>query len=126
LRSLLTALVTKTRPPQTTGLECARPGIAVRQRTFSPVFGSQRSGRFCRSATPEACGPRKEGQLPAAVFGAGRAGGRAPAVLSMRRAGFAFAAPAGAHVLRSRIMRRGVQSSVMREKLTRPPSARAR
>ena len=74
-----TALVTKIRCPQTTGLECASPGIGVRQRMFSPVLPFHRSGRFCRSATPEACGPRKEGQLPFEVFGSGRAGGRAAA-----------------------------------------------
>ena len=32
---------------------------------FSPFLPSQRSGRFCRSATPDACGPRNDGQLPA-------------------------------------------------------------
>ena len=35
---LLIAVVTKTRSPQTIGLECARPGIGVRHRTFAPVW----------------------------------------------------------------------------------------
>src|SRR5260221_10255483 len=68
---LLTALVTKTRSPHTTGLECARPGIGVRHRTFSPLAPSQRSGRCCPSATPDARVPRNEGQLPASAVAAG-------------------------------------------------------
>ena len=68
---LLTALVTKIRSPHTTGLECARPGIGVRHRMFSPLAPSQRSGRFCPSATPEACAPAE--RRPAA--GAAAAGG---------------------------------------------------
>src|SRR5215207_10647443 len=35
---LLMALVTKIRSPQTTGLECASPGMGVRHRMFSPVL----------------------------------------------------------------------------------------
>jgi hypothetical protein len=48
---LLIAVVTNTRSPQTIGLECARPGMAVRHRMFSPVRVFQLSGRFCPSAT---------------------------------------------------------------------------
>ena len=39
-----TALVTKTRSPQTTGLEWPRPGIGVFQATFVPAVTSQVSG----------------------------------------------------------------------------------
>src|SRR6266550_6265745 len=81
--SLLTALVRKIRFPQTTGLECASPGIGVRHRTFSPVLAFQWSGRFWPSAMPDACAPRKDGQLPFVVFGFGRSGARAPAVSAM-------------------------------------------
>src|SRR5215207_1346065 len=125
--SLLTELVTKILSPQTTGLECARPGIGVRQRTFSPFAPSQRSGRFCPSATPAACRPRNAGQLPATASGPPRgAGARAKAVLTMRRVGLTLTSPAGDQVLRSRIIRRGAQSSATRSKPTRPPPARTR
>ena len=43
---------------------------------FSPFAASQRSGRFCPSATPEARGPRNDGQLPAAGAAAGIAHAR--------------------------------------------------
>src|SRR3954466_14420257 len=61
---LLIAVVTKTRLPQTIGLECARPGIGVRQRTCSPLVPFHLSGRCWPSATPDALGPRNDGQLP--------------------------------------------------------------
>src|SRR3954471_18417104 len=60
--SLLTAVVTKTRPPQTIGDECAKPGIGAFQRTLRPVFTSQVAGGCWPSATPEASVPRKDGQ----------------------------------------------------------------
>src|ERR1043165_4445539 len=99
--SLLTALVTNILSPQTTGLECASPGIGVRHRMFSPVLTSHLSGRFCFSTTPEACVPRNEGQLPFAPFGSGRvdeADAIFPAVLTMCRADMVFTSLAGAHV----------------------------
>src|SRR6185369_6522618 len=108
--SLLTAVVTKIRFPQTTGLECASPGIGVRQRMFSPVLPFHLSGRFCPSATPEACGPRNEGQLPLSLA-IGRAGGRAVATLTMSRGGTTTVSLAGIHLLRSIIIRRGTHSS---------------
>src|SRR6516225_9628352 len=57
------AVVTKTRSPNTMGLECARPGISVFQATFCDLPASQETGGLAPSATPEACGPRKVGQL---------------------------------------------------------------
>jgi hypothetical protein len=120
LASALTALVTKTRSPQTIGLECASPGIGVRQRTCSPVLGFQVSGSRIPSAIPAACAPRNDGQLPAG--GAeGVAGGFAMAWTVMRRGGIAAVSVAGRHVLRSRIIRRGRQSSAMTANVTSPP-----
>ncbi len=104
--------MTKRRSPQTTGLECASPGIGVRHNTFSPVFGSQRSGRFCPSATPDAFGPLKDGQLPFASAGRGSAGGRSGPERTIFRSGIGSASPSGRHVLALRIMRRGTQSSL--------------
>ena len=100
--SLLTALVTKIRFPQTTGLEWASPGIGVRQRMFCPVLAFHSSGRFWPSATPDACGPRNEGQLP--LSGIAREGGFAFDVVVMFRAGLAATVPAGTHVPPSRII----------------------
>ena len=45
LPRLLTALVTKTRSPQTTGLEWPSPGIATCHRMFLPLLPSHSSGR---------------------------------------------------------------------------------
>ena len=84
---LLIALVTKMRSPQTIGLECARPGIGVRQRMFSPVLTFQVSGSPCCSAMPDACGPRNDGQLPAPSPAFARSGVRSATVRSIRRAG---------------------------------------
>ena len=47
---------------------------------------------------PEACGPRKDGQLPFPVLGLAGEGTLAPAVLWMRRMGMVFVSPAGDHV----------------------------
>src|SRR5215217_2931188 len=113
--SVLTAEVTKIRFPQTTGLECARPGIAVRQRMFWPVFPFHSSGRFCPSATPDAFGPRNDGQLPL-LPAIGRLGGLPLPLLTISRAGFVTISSAGRHVLRSRIICRGLQSSETRLK----------
>src|SRR5687767_8564194 len=56
-----TAVVTKTRLPQTTGLECPLPGSGVFQRTF---FASPHSSGSPFSAeTPEPSGPRHCGQF---------------------------------------------------------------
>src|SRR6187200_3041353 len=81
----LIAVVTNTRLPQTTGLECPSPGSEVRQRMLSPVFTSQLSGRFCLTATPDACVPRNAGQLPAAAPAAASLEERSPAVRTIRR-----------------------------------------
>src|SRR5262245_29186095 len=117
------------RCPQTTGLECARPGIAARQRIFSPVLPSQRSGRFCRSATPAACAPRNDGQFAFVALGSGLLGGRAPLVLDLKliwRAGMTFVSSAGDQALLLSIILRGTQSSAISSKLTCLPSIRTR
>lgn len=71
----LTAVVTNSRSPQTTGLEWPSPGIAVFHRTCSPLATSQRTGAAAPSATPAAPGPRNEGQWTCAEAG----GAAAPA-----------------------------------------------
>src|SRR5918993_4218922 len=108
---LLTAVVTNTVSPQTTGLEWARPGTLGRHKMPSPLAGFHRSGRCWPSATPEAPDPRNEGQLPDADAGAARARLPGGAVRTIRRSVPATAVPGGTHVLRSRIMRRSVQRS---------------
>src|ERR1700752_1627380 len=112
------------RLPQTIGLECARPGIVVRQRMFWPVFVFHSSGRFCPSATPDAFGPRNDGQLPVAF--AGRDGGRAPAVLTKFRSGLGTDSPAGSQVLPSRMSCRTLHSSETTPIVTCLPSEVAR
>jgi hypothetical protein len=107
----LSALVTNTRPPQTTGLECASPGRVAFHSTFSPVLTSHVSGRSWPSATPEARGPRKLGQLPEAGAAAGSLPVRA-GVSAMRRSGITRGSSFGAQLLRSSIMRRKAQSSL--------------
>src|SRR5712691_13571814 len=67
---LLTAVVTNTWSAQTMGLECASPGMRVFHRIWVPCAESQLMGRFCFSATPEAEGPRNEGQFCAAAANA--------------------------------------------------------
>src|SRR5438132_8938341 len=57
------AVVTKTLSPQTTGQECASPGIVVFQRTFVPLVASQLVGVVFPSATPVALAPRNDGQF---------------------------------------------------------------
>jgi len=57
---MLTAVVIKTRSPQTTGLEWARPGIGVFHRA---LVDCHFVGRPRSSATPAAFGPRNEGQF---------------------------------------------------------------
>ena len=61
--SLLMAVVRNTRLPHTIGLECASPGIDVFQGMFTDVRESHTVGRDCTSATPDAFGPRNEGQF---------------------------------------------------------------
>ena len=70
------ALVTKTRSPQTIGLECASPGIGVRHSTCSPVAGFQVSGRFCCSAMPDGVAPAERRPVAGAARGAECARGR--------------------------------------------------
>src|SRR5258705_4649929 len=115
---LLTALATKIRPPHTTGLECAGPGIGVRHRMFSLLAPSQRSGRFCPSAAPDARTPRNDGQLPASAVAAGIVTRDEAAVLTMFLTGTGTVSPDGRHRLPSRIIRRGAQASATRSKVT--------
>src|SRR3954471_15063233 len=105
------ALVTKTRSPQTIGLECARPGIDVRHRMLSPVVPFHRSGRCWPSATPAAAGPRNDGQLPSLDEGAGSACAGLLLVRTIFRADMARASLSATHVLSWRIMRRGSHPS---------------
>jgi hypothetical protein len=70
--SLLTAVVTKTRSPQTTGLECESPGMGVFQTTPVDFVASHLTGAGRPSATPEALAPRNCGQFCAAAPAAAR------------------------------------------------------
>src|SRR5262245_22404716 len=65
--SLLIAADTKTRSPQTTGLDTATPSTGVFHATLSPVAGFQVTAVGVPSATPEAFGPRNMGQFWAAI-----------------------------------------------------------
>jgi hypothetical protein len=65
--SSLIAVITKIWLPQTTGLACDRPGTGVFQITFSALSTSQVVGGLVPSATPDAFGPRNEGQFCALV-----------------------------------------------------------
>src|SRR4029077_498903 len=85
---------------------------------FSLVLASQRSGRFCFSAIPDACGPRNEGQLPLLFFWSDREDSFAPDVSLIFRTGTALASVAGAQLLPSTIIRRTMQSSAISLKLT--------
>src|SRR5262249_1273387 len=67
---LLIAVVTNTGSPHTMGLECASPGIGVFQSTFEPFVASQLTGVGLPSPTPDAFGPRNEGQSRAQVIDA--------------------------------------------------------
>src|SRR5258708_29617934 len=60
--SLPTAVDTNTRSPHTIGLDTATPGTGVFQRTFSPVAAFHFTAVGVPSATPEADGPRNDGQ----------------------------------------------------------------
>src|SRR6185503_9234937 len=60
---LVTAVVTKTFLPHTTGLECPRPGISVFHLVFSDFSAFQVTAEGCPSTTPEAPGPRNWGQF---------------------------------------------------------------
>ena len=48
------------------GLECPNPGIFTLNNNPSPVRPSNLSGRTAPSLTPEAKGPRKDGQFSVA------------------------------------------------------------
>src|SRR5262249_20161494 len=61
--SLLTAVETNTRSPQTIGLDTATPATGVLQSTFSPLVTLHFTGIGEPSATPEAPGPRNDGQF---------------------------------------------------------------
>src|SRR5262245_17547587 len=88
---------------------------------FSPVVTFHVSGSFCPSAIPAARVPRNDGQLPCAGAAAGNAGIFGAAVLVMLRVGTASASSTGRHVLRSRIIRRGVHESFSIENVTCVP-----
>ena len=118
----LIALVTKMRSPQTTGLECARPGIGVRQRMPSFEVAFHVSGRSCPFAIPVAFGPRKDGQLPVAGLAAGNAGVRSGPDREMVRVGTASASPSGRQVLSLNTIWRGTQASATVVSMTREPS----
>src|SRR5215510_10382147 len=60
-----TAVVRKSRLPQTIGDECPRPGIAAFHLMF--LVGLHSSGRFFSSETPWPRGPRHCGQLSTTV-----------------------------------------------------------
>ena len=59
----LIAEVTNNLSSQTTGLECAKPGLRTFHLIAVPFSPSQASGKFWLSAIPAACCSRKEGQL---------------------------------------------------------------
>src|SRR6187549_597441 len=99
------------RLPQTIGLECARPGIGVFQRTLVPFSPSHASGRLVPSAMPRADVPRKEGQLPRALAAFGSVAGLGAAVRTIWRGGIGSLTPIGRQVLRSRIIFRDWQPS---------------
>src|ERR1700681_3015801 len=61
--SLPTAVDTNTRSPHTIGLDTARPGTAVFHSTFSPVARFHVTGVGRPSPTPDAPGPRNDGQF---------------------------------------------------------------
>src|SRR5262245_46819086 len=62
--SSLTAAVTKTLPPQTTGDDQPAPGTSAAQRTF--FFGPHSLGSVLPAPTPDLAPPRKAGQLSSA------------------------------------------------------------
>ena len=61
--SLPTAVDTNTRSPHTIGLDTATPATGVFQRMFSPVAAFHFTAVGDPSATPEADGPRNDGQF---------------------------------------------------------------
>ena len=61
--SLLTAVETKTRSPQTIGLDTARPAIGVFHSTFSPVAAFQFTARRRAVGDAGRGGPRNDGQF---------------------------------------------------------------
>src|SRR3954469_22949160 len=63
LGSLPMAVETKTRLPHTMGLETATPPIGVFHATFCPEVASHFTAVGLPSATPDAFGPRNEGQF---------------------------------------------------------------
>ena len=66
------AVVTKIWFPQTIGLECARPGMPVFHAMLTPLETFQLVGSFWPSATPDAPGPRNEGQFCAVAVNTNR------------------------------------------------------
>src|SRR5262249_4852279 len=74
--AVLTAVVRKTRSPQTTGQEWPSPGMDVFQRTLRPVVTSHVAGGNWPSATPEAFRPRNEGQFLGVVTATGLSSSR--------------------------------------------------
>ena len=60
--SLPIAVDTNTRSPHTIGLETATPSTGVFHATFSPVVAFHLTAVGLPSATPDAFGPRNDGQ----------------------------------------------------------------
>src|SRR5215813_13693585 len=76
--SLPTAVDTNTRSPHTIGLDTLTPATGVDHRMFCPVFTSHLIAVAAPSPTPDAFGPRNDGQFCAdSVVVARRAAARA-------------------------------------------------
>ena len=121
--ALLTAVTTKTRLPQTTGLALEMPGIAVFQRMFCCVSTSHSTTAPCPSPLPAAFSPRKPGQLRAAVraAGLGSAAVARPALPAAVLAGAAGGAGAPAGGVATRVHTCGVLPIVATARSIRPP-----
>ena len=85
----------------------ASPGMFVRHRMFSPFSAFQLSGNCCPSATPAACGPRNDGQLPERSPARGSRTAASNIVRVTVRGGTRFGSPGGAHRVLSRNIARG-------------------
>src|SRR5260221_14308540 len=90
----------------------------------SPVLVFHVSGRFCPLATPDAAGPRKDGQLSDGLPAAANGERRADAVRTIRRPATDFASAAGRHVLWSSTVRRDAHGSATTSKRKCVPSRR--
>ena len=121
---LLTALVRKIcAVPRRSGLSARGPGWTCARGCSAlsaiPAIGQMLILRD--AGRPDA---RNDGQLPVSGDAAGSAGGGSAAVRTMRRSGTIAFSSTGRHVLRSRMIRRGVHGSLATLKVTRVPSMR--